>query len=162
MSISVRPMVGRMRASAPVTVWDLLSFVEIWTDSSVFCMADSAACVSEMAPTKFPPSATKTLMPPSRIRLMVSTASTPCSRGGSKPNSLPRASMNDCGICSQMPMVRSPWTLLCPRMGEAPAPGLPMLPRSRSRLMISLMVATAFFCWVMPMAQVMMTFSAFR
>ena len=70
--------------------------------------------------------------------------------------------MKDCGICSQMPMVRSPCTLLCPRMGEAPAPGLPMLPRSSSRLMISLMVATPFFCCVMPMAQVMMTFSAFR
>ena len=125
-------------------------------------MAASAAFVSEMAPTKLPPSATKTLISPSRILLMVSTASMPCSRGGSKPNSSPSASMKDCGICSQMPMVRSPWTLLCPRMGDAPAPGLPMLPRSRSRLMISLMVATAFFCCVMPMAQVMMTFSAFR
>ncbi|MCY1223377.1 hypothetical protein D9M72_355000 [compost metagenome] len=61
-----------------------------------------------------------------------------------------------------MPMVRSPWTLLWPRIGDAPAPGLPMFPRSSRRLMISLMVATPFLCCVMPMAQVMMTFSALR
>ena len=47
------------------------------------------------------------------------------------------------GICSQIPIVRSPWTLLCPRMGDAPAPGRPMLPRSSRKLTISRMVATA-------------------
>ena len=52
-----------------------------------------------------------------------------------------------------MPTVRSPWTLLCPRTGQVPAPGFPMLPRSRRRLTISWMLSTAFRCWVRPIAQ---------
>ena len=70
--------------------------------------------------------------------------------------------MKASGICSQMPMVRSPCTLLCPRIGHGPAPGLPMFPRSSSTFMISLIVGTAFLCWVRPIAQVTMTFSAAR
>ena len=66
------------------------------------------------------------------------------------------------GIFSQIPIVRSPCTLLCPRIGDAPAPGLPMFPRSSSRLMISLMVSTALRCCVRPIAQVMITRSASR
>ena len=42
-----------------------------------------------------------------------------------------------------MPMVRSPWTLLWPRTGQAPAPGRPMLPRSSRKLTTSRIVATA-------------------
>ncbi|MNM95798.1 hypothetical protein D3C81_1082570 [compost metagenome] len=57
-----------------------------------------------------------------------------------------------------MPMVRSPCTLLWPRTGHRPAPGRPMLPRSSIRLAISWMVATEWRCWVMPMAQHMITF----
>src|SRR5450756_1530439 len=53
-------------------------------------------------------------------------------------------------------MLRSPWTLECPRTGHNPAPGLPMLPWRRARLAISLIVATALRCWVIPMAQQMM------
>ena len=52
-----------------------------------------------------------------------------------------------------MPMVRSPCTLECPRTGQTPAPGLPIMPRSNSTLVISAMVATAWVCWVMPIAQ---------
>jgi hypothetical protein len=57
------------------------------------------------------------------------------------------------GIRSQMPTVRSPCTLLCPRTGQTPAPGLPMLPRKRRKLTISCTLATAFTCCVNPMAQ---------
>ena len=52
-----------------------------------------------------------------------------------------------------MPMVRSPCTLECPRTGNKPAPGLPMLPCAKARLATSLMVATALRCWVSPIAQ---------
>ena len=40
---------GRVPAAAPVTVCDLLSFVEICTESSVFCIASSAACLASSA-----------------------------------------------------------------------------------------------------------------
>ena len=52
-----------------------------------------------------------------------------------------------------MPIVRSPCTLLWPRTGQAPAPGLPMLPRRSRKLTISWIVATAALCWVSPIAQ---------
>ena len=52
-----------------------------------------------------------------------------------------------------MPIVRSPWTLECPRTGNRPAPGLPMLPWAKARLQTSLMVATELRCWVRPIAQ---------
>ncbi len=52
-----------------------------------------------------------------------------------------------------MPIVRSPCTFECPRTGQAPAPGLPKLPPTSSRLTSIWIVATASRCWVMPMAQ---------
>ena len=52
-----------------------------------------------------------------------------------------------------MPIVRSPWTLECPRTGHSPADGLPMLPCSRATLTNSLIVATELRCWVIPIAQ---------
>ena len=90
---------------------------------------------------------------PSRMARMESTTSRPRRRGGSNPNSSRRASPKWVGSFSQMPIVRSPWTLEWPRTGHRPAPGLPMLPCNRVTLTISLMVATAFLCWVMPIAQ---------
>ena len=54
---------------------------------------------------------------------------------------------------SQIPIVRSPCTLLCPRTGQRPAPGRPMLPRSSRKLTISRIVATALRCCVRPIAQ---------
>ena len=59
-----------------------------------------------------------------------------------------------------MPIVRSPCTLEWPRTGQAPAPGLPMAPRSSRVLVSSWMVATAWRCWVSPIAQQMMIRSA--
>ncbi|SLJ56936.1 Uncharacterised protein [Mycobacteroides abscessus subsp. abscessus] len=76
------------------------------------------------------------------------------------PNSRSRASRNDSGIFSQMPIVRSPCTLECPRTGHRPAPGLPIMPRISSRLVASSMVATACLCWVNPIAQQTITRSA--
>ena len=75
-----------------------------------------------------------------------------------KPNSSPRASRNVCGIRSQMPIVRSPCTLLWPRTGQTPAPGGPDLPRSMRKLTISRTVATPCFCCVTPIAQHTMIF----
>jgi hypothetical protein len=128
--------------------------VEICTDIPVPRIAASAAAVSEIAATKLPPSDTQVRISPRCMARIAFTASTPCARGIGTPNSSSMAARKDSGICSQMPMVRSPCTLLCPRIGEAPAPGLPMLPRRRSRLMISLIPFTAALCCVSPMAQV--------
>ena len=158
----MRPSVGRMSASAPVTTCERLSLVDTCTVRSVPRMAASAAAVSEIAATRLPPSANQTLISPRCIASIDCTESSPCRRGGSNENSVPRASRKLSGIRSQMPIVRSPCTLLCPRMGEAPAPGLPMFPRSSRRLMISLMVSTPLRCCVRPIAQVMITRSAAR
>ena len=61
--------------------------------------------------------------------------------------------MKASGICSQIPIVRSPWTLLCPRTGQTPAPFFPICPRSKWILTISSILATAFLCCVSPIAQ---------
>ena len=52
-----------------------------------------------------------------------------------------------------MPIVRSPCTLECPRIGHAPAPGRPMLPRRSRKFITSRIVATALRCWVRPIVQ---------
>ena len=162
MSCSVRPRVGRMRAVPPQTVCDLLSFVEMWAVRRHCRMASSVTSLSGAARTKFPATPRKTLIRPSRMALIEFTESSPWARGGSKPNSRSSASRKESGICSQMPIVRSPWTLLCPRTGQAPAPALPRLPRSIRKFTISLMVGTAWVCCVTPMAQQTMTRSLFR
>jgi hypothetical protein len=77
---------------------------------------------------------------PSRIALM---ASTPCSRGLTIPNRESNAAKNFSGIFSQMPILRSPCTLEWPRTGHRPAPGLPIMPRISSTLVISEIVGTA-------------------
>jgi hypothetical protein len=77
---------------------------------------------------------------PSRIALMASTVSTPCSRGLTIPNRESNASKNFSGIFSQMPIVRSPCTLEWPRTGHRLAPGLPCI---SSTLVISEIVGTA-------------------
>ena len=56
---------------------------------------------------------------------IASTVSRPCSRGRIEAELRRRARRGSrAGIRSQMPIVRSPCTLLCPRTGQAPAPGL--------------------------------------
>ncbi|MNN12223.1 hypothetical protein D3C81_1252060 [compost metagenome] len=60
---------------------------------------------------------------------------------------------------SLMPMVRLPCTLLWPRTGQSPAPGLPIWPHIRCRLTISRMVSTECLCWVIPIAQQLITLS---
>ena len=54
-----------------------------------------------------------------------------------------------------MPIVRSPCTLECPRTGQTPAPGRPMLPCSSSTLTRSRRVGTECLCCVRPIAQQM-------
>ncbi len=142
-----------MSAVRPQTVWERFSFVEMWAVRRQLRMASSVTALSGAARTKLPATPRKNLIRPSRIALMESTESRPWARGGSKPNSSRRASRKESGICSQMPIVRSPWTLLWPRTGQAPVPALPRLPRSSRKLTISRMVGTPCLCWVMPIAQ---------
>ncbi len=137
----------------PHRTWERLSLVETITESSAFSIACSVTRVSGAAETKLPPRPMKKRALPSRSARIASTVSRPFSRGGSKPNSSRRASRKVAGGLSQIPIVRSPWTLEWPRTGHRPAPGRPMLPCSRATLTNSLIVLTALRCWVMPMAQ---------
>ena len=125
---------GRISAVRPGTRWERLSFVEICTVRSAFRIAFSVTSVSGAAAVKLPPSAMKTFASPSRSARMAFTVSSPCSRGGSKTNSFWIESRNCCGGRSQIPIVRSLCTLECPRTGNRPAPGLPMLSCSRATL----------------------------
>jgi hypothetical protein len=109
--------------------------------------------VSGVAIAKLPPMPMNTDARPSRMARMASTVSMPCSRGLVMPNSESSASKKVSGIFSQIPIVRSPWTLEWPRTGHTPAPGLPIIPRSSSRLVSSEIIATACRCWVNPIAQ---------
>lgn len=153
MSRSVRPRVGRISAVSPHTVWDLLSLVETCTVRRQRRMASSVTSLSGAARTKLPATPTNTLTRPSPMALIALTESNPWARGGSKPNSSRSASRKESGICSHTPIVRSPWTLLCPRTGHAPAPALPRLPRSSRKLTISRIVGTPCRCCVTPIAQ---------
>ena len=148
-----------MRASSPVTRCPRFSLVETCTVSRQRRSASAVNSVSGVAERKLPPIAKKTFAPPECIARIACTVSKPWSRGGSKQNSRARASRNSGFGRSQIPMVRSPCTLLWPRTGQAPAPGLPMLPFIRSRFTISWMFATALRCWVSPIAQVTMILS---
>ena len=119
-SFSLRPSAGRISASRPVTTWERLGLVETCTVRSARRRASSVTVVSDMAETKLPPRPKNTLALPSRNALTAATASKPCSRGGSKPNSSRSASRKWPGGRSQMPIVRSPWTLEWPRTGNRP------------------------------------------
>ncbi len=146
-----------MSAVSPQTVCVRLSLVEMWAVVRQARTASSVTALSGAARTKLPARERKNLTRPSRIARIAFTESMPWARGGSKPNSSRRASRNESGICSQIPIVRSPCTLLCPRTGHAPAPARPRLPRSIRKLTNSRMVGTACLCWVMPIAQQTMT-----
>ncbi len=145
-----------MIASRPVTRCERLSLVDTCAVRRVRRSARAVASVSGAALRKFPPMAKNTCARPSAMARIAPTVSWPCRRGGSKPN-VSRSLSRNAGLGrSQMPMVRSPCTLLCPRTGQVPAPRLPMLPRTRSRLTISWMLSTALRCCVSPMAHVKM------
>ena len=60
---------------------------------------------------------------------------------------------SDCPYVLEIPMVRSPCTLLCPRTGQAPAPGRPIFPLRKRKFITSSIVATELRCWVSPIAQ---------
>ena len=152
-SRSVRPSAGRISAVLPVTTCERLSLVDTCTVSAQERSARSVAAVSGVAEAKLPPIATSARTRPPAIARRVSTVSRPSSRGTSTPNSVANASRNTAGIFSQIPMVRSPCTLECPRTGHRPAPRLPIIPRSSATLAISRMVGTACRCWVRPIAQ---------
>ncbi len=151
MSCSVRPRQGRISVSLAVSRQVRLSLVTMFTDRSSPRIAAKQASGSGIATARLPPSAMKAREWPSSIAAIDSTALWPCLRGGAKPNafSMPESSAS-LGI-SVMPTVRSPCTLLWPRNGQMPAPGLPMLPRIRSRLAICWTFSVPWRCWVMPM-----------
>src|SRR4051794_36026691 len=73
---------------------------------------------------------TNTFTSPRCIASIVPTVSSPCSRVGSIPQAAPKRARNGSRGRWSMPHVRVPWTLLCPRTGDGPAPSRPMLPRS--------------------------------
>src|SRR6478672_9024752 len=156
--LDITVTVGRISAVSPHTACERLSFVEMWAVSRQFRIARSVNSLSGVARTKLPAKPTNNFARPSRMARMESTASRPCFGGGVKPNSRSSASRNDCGIFSQMPIVRSPWTLLCPRTGHTPVPGRPRFPRSIRKFTISRTVATPYLCWVTPIAQHTMIF----
>lgn len=118
------------------------------------------AGVSGAASAKFPPIPTNTFTAPSCIAWIVPTVSRPCSRGGSILQVPASRSRNSSVGRWSMPQVRLPWTLLCPRTGEGPAPSRPRLPCSRRRLTISRTVSTPCSCWVRPRHQLTMERSA--
>ena len=88
-----------------------MSLVDTWTVSEQLRNAASVTAVSGVAIAKLPPMPMNTVARPSRIALMASTVSTPCSRGLTMPNRESSAAKNVSGIFSQMPIVRSPCTL---------------------------------------------------
>ncbi len=152
-STSVRPLVGKIRAVPPTTTCERFSLVDTCTVSSQPRSAASVTSVSGVARTKLPPIPMKNLALPSRIASIAATVSRPCSRGEANANSLSSASWNEDGMRSKMPIVRSPWTLLCPRTGQTPEPGRPMFPWISRTLTISRKVLTECLCCVRPIAQ---------
>ncbi len=70
--------------------------------------------------------------------------------GRLEPELAPRLLRNVSPMPSEIPMVRSPWTLLWPRTGQAPAPGRPIFPLRKRKYMTSSIVATEFRCCVSP------------
>ena len=88
---------------------------------------------------------------PARIASQASTVFSPFSRGGSNPYCWASRSIGISSGFSEMPTVRWPCTLLWPRTGQMPAPGLPMLPRMSCRFTSIRTVSTPLRCWVSPM-----------
>ncbi len=74
-SRSVRPRQGRIRARAPVTACERLSFVDTCTVRLARRMAASVTSVSGEADTKLPPMAKKTFASPSRRARIAATTS---------------------------------------------------------------------------------------
>ncbi len=161
-SFSVRPRHGRMRARRPWTTWLRFSLVLTCTVSSQARRPAYVYGVSGAARAKLPPIPMKTFTWPRCIASMVVTVSIPCSRGASMPHTSARRSRKSSVGRWSMPQVRLPWTLLCPRTGEGPAPSRPRFPRSSSRLTISRTVSTPCSCWVTPRHQLKMLRSASR
>ena len=128
------PATAGSAPSRPCTTWLRLSFVDTCTVSAQRRNAASVTAVSGVADAKLPPMPMNTFARPSRIARIASTVSTPCSRGLTMPNRSSSAARNSSGIFSQMPIVRSPWTLECPRTGHRPAPGLPIIPRIKQHV----------------------------
>ena len=152
-SRSLRPRQGKISACCPVTRCDRFSLVDTCAVSRQRPRAVAVRSVSGVAARKLPPRATNTLACPAPRAAMVATVSRPGRRGAWKPKCDSRRSRNGPSTCSKMPIVRSPCTLLCPRTGQAPAPGRPKWPPSSNRLTTCWMPATAWRCWVRPMAQ---------
>ena len=144
-SLSVRPRHGRISACSPVTRCARLSFVATCTVRRQRGSASAVYSVSGVAQRKLPPSAEEDLDLALVHRL---DRRRPCRRPccarrleaelrcrARRRNAVAQAS-------PRCPSVRSPCTLLCPRTGQTPAPGLPICPRRSSKLTISWTLAT--------------------
>src|SRR5216684_255139 len=148
-----RPRQGRIRPVSPATRCARLSLVETCTVSLARRSAPAVYSVSGAAERKFPPRAKKIFALPSWSAWMAPTVSRPWWRGARMPVAFSSASRKAGVGFSQIPIVRSPCTLLWPRTGHTPAPVLPIAPRRSRTLTTSRMLSTAFSCCVRPIAQ---------
>ncbi len=148
------PRHGRISACSPVMRWPRLSLVEICTVSRQRCSASDGVVRVGRGARKLPPSPTKTFTVPVVHRLdgaaRCRSRASPAARSRTPS---PSACMNSGLIFSQMPTVRSPCTLLCPRTGQTPAPRRPICPRSSAKFTMLCTLATPFLCCVIPIAQ---------
>ena len=87
------------------------------------------------------------------MALMVSTTPCPFFLGDLIPNTRSMLSSNLGLGSSLIPMVRSPCTLLCPRTGHSPAPGLPICPRANNKFASICTLAVPWRCCVIPIPQ---------
>ena len=147
---------GRISASPPVTTCERLSLVETCTVSAALRIArlgdlgvggggDEVAAHARRTPgpcRRAGPGWSRRCR--SRARAAGRSRTRRGGRRGSGPARAPR-----CPWCGRP----GRWSGRAP--GRRPAPGLPMLPCSRTTLTISLMVATELWCWVRPIAQQM-------
>ena len=122
-SFSVRPRHGRISACRPWTRWLRLSFVLTCTVSSQLRSASNVSCgvgrgEHEVAAHADEDLHVAAVHAPRSCR----TVSSPCSRGGSMPQTSASRSRN-CAVGRWLtPQVRLPWTFECPRIGDGPAP----------------------------------------
>ena len=151
MSSSVRPRHGRMMLCFASSRCERLGFVAICTARSSLRMAANVASGSDIATARLPPRQISAFDLPSSMAAMASTALWPFSRGAVMPNVRSRLSSSSFDGISVMPTVRSPCTLEWPRSGQMPAPSLPRLPRSKSRLAIWCTLDVPCRCCVTPM-----------
>ena len=154
MSFSVRPRVGRISAVSPQTRCERFSLVETCTVSPALRIA-SLGDVGVGDGLRRSCRRGRGRRGPRRPAARGSSrrCRSPCSRGGSKPNSFCSASRKCSAAAPRCPSCGRParWSGRGP--GTARRRACRCCPGASATLAISLMVATALRCWVSPIAQ---------